>query len=213
LKHLIWDLDGTLIDSQAEILHTLELALRDSSLNITEQIKPIRTGPPLELMLKESFSADIITEEKLAEILSHFRKHYDSSGFEMTKAFEGIDPIIFDTDNFTHHIVTNKPNYASTLIIKKLGWSDKISSLRTPSQKKSKSEFFAEIIAEFGNKASVFAGIGDMKTDCIAAKNNNIISIGVLWGSGTREELQDYCDELFYNAKQLNNFLYNISNE
>jgi len=211
LIHLIWDLDGTLIDSQAEILHNLELAIRDSSLNISEQTKPIRTGPPLDAMLRESFPADILTEEKLTEILSHFRERYDNSGFEMTKTFEGIDSIIFDTGNFAHHIVTNKPNYASTLIIKKLGWLDKISSLKTPSQKKSKSEFFAEIIAEFGNEK--FIGIGDMKMDCIAAKNNNIISVGVLWGSGTREELRDCCDYIFDNAKQLNKFLYNMLNE
>ena len=212
IKQLIWDLDGTLIDSQGEIIHHLELALHDSGLNISDQIKPIRTGPPIDIMLRESFPAVLITEEKMVEILSNFRERYDSSDFIMTNSFYGIDKIVSDTTNFIHHIITNKPNYASMKIIKKLGWSDKITSLMTPSidinQRKEKKVMFSELIAEFGNNVSFFIGIGDMKTDCLAARENNITSVGVLWGSGTREELVDCCDYLFEEISQLRDFLY-----
>jgi phosphoglycolate phosphatase len=209
---LIWDLDGTLIDSQKEILYHLELALKDSSLNMIEQIKPIRTGPPVDIMLKEAFSADLFTDDKMSEILSHFRKRYDTSGFTMTKSFDGIDKIILDTTNFVHYIVTNKPQHASQSILNKLGWAGKISSIKTPvannNQKKSKTELFLELITESSAEISSFIGIGDMKSDCLAAKDNNITIVGVLWGSGTREELSSCCDYLFEDTKQLHDFLY-----
>jgi phosphoglycolate phosphatase len=212
LLHLIWDLDGTLIDSEKEILYHLECALRDSSLDISDLIKPIKTGPPLDIMLKESFSTDILTDSKMTEILSYFRKRYDASDFTMTKAYEGIDEIISDIDNFIHHIVTNKPYNASQSIINKLGWSENFSTLKTPSphikQRKSKTELFSELIFESNVSTSSFIGIGDMKTDCLAAKENNITSVGVLWGTGTREELFDCCDYIFENSDQLQNFLY-----
>jgi phosphoglycolate phosphatase len=210
LKYLIWDLDGTLIDSQKEILHHLELALKDSSLDIADTIKPIRTGPPIDIMLRESFPSDILTDDKVAEILFHFRKRYDTSDYIMTEPFAGIDEIISDTTHFIHHIVTNKPENASRRIIKKIGWENKITSLKTPSdknnQKQSKTILLSELIT--GSSPSMFVGIGDMKGDCIAAKENNIVSVGVLWGSGTREELSDCCDYIFGDTKQLRDYLY-----
>jgi phosphoglycolate phosphatase len=211
LLNLIWDLDGTLIDSQEEILYHLEFALKKASLNMADQIKPIRTGPPIDIMLKESFPAEMLTEKKLNEVILHYRERYDNSCFIMTNPFNGIEEIISDIINFTHHIVTNKPNPASGRIIKKMGWGDKVATLKTqserPEQRKSKSDFFAELISELDGDSSSFIGIGDMKTDCLAAKDNNITAVGVLWGSGTREELSDCCDYLFEDTKQLHDFL------
>jgi len=212
LLNLIWDLDGTLIDSQDEILYHLELALKDSSLNMADRIKPIRTGPSIDIMLREAFPANMITDEKLNEVISHFRKRYDSSGFTMTPPFNGIDRIVSDTINFVHHIVTNKPQNASQSILNKLGWTGKITSLKTPvvqtGQRKTKKELFSELIIESGADISSFIGIGDMKTDCLAAKDNNITAVGVMWGSGTREELSCCCDYLCEDTKQLHDFLY-----
>jgi len=217
LLNLIWDLDGTLIDSQGEILYHLEFALKDSGMNMADQLNPIRTGPPIDIMLRESFPANIITDDKLNEILSHFRKRYDSSDFKMTPPFDGIDEIISDTINFVHHIVTNKPQNASQAILNKLGWTDKISFLKTPvvntNQRKSKTELFSELIIESGADTSSFLGIGDMKADCIAAKDNKITAVGVLWGSGTREELSGCCDYLCEDTKQLHNYLYKRAKE
>jgi phosphoglycolate phosphatase len=216
LINLIWDLDGTLIDSQEEILYHLEFALKKASLNIADQIKPIRTGPPIDIMLKESFPAEMLTEEKLNEVIYDYRERYNNSGFKMTGPFNGIEEIISDTINFTHYVVTNKPYLASRRIIEKMGWADKVTSLKTQSeqieQRKSKSELFAELMTELGGDSSSFIGIGDMKSDCLAARDNNIIAVGVLWGSGTREELSDCCDYLCKDTIQLHDFLYDRGN-
>jgi len=213
--HLIWDLDGTLVDSQAEILYHMNLALQDASLDIRDQVKPIKIGPPLDIILKESFPAEALTAEKMNEVIYRYRERYDNSGFKMTGPFDGIEEIVSDTVNFIHHIVTNKPNPAAERIVEKLGWTDKIASLKALSghieQRKSKTDRFAELIAQYGGDGSSFIGIGDAKTDCIAAKNNNITAVGVLWGSGTREELEDCSDHLFENTEQLRNFLFDYT--
>jgi len=211
MLNIIWDLDGTLIDSEAEVLYHLELALRDVSLKVSDQVKPIKIGPPLDVLLRESFPVEILTEEKMKEVVSGYRARYDNSGFPMTTPFGGIEEIISDTDRFVHHVITNKPNPASQNVIEKLGWKDKVTSLRALSvhagRSKSKTEHFAELITEFGGGASSFIGIGDAKTDAIAAKSNNITAVGVLWGSGTREELADCCDYIFEDTGQLYDFL------
>jgi len=212
MTHIVWDLDGTLVDSQAEILYHLKLALQDASVDIRDQVKPIKIGPPLDIMLRESFTAEKLTAEKVNEVIYRYRERYDNSGFKMTGPFDGIDEIVSDTVNFTHHIVTNKPNPSARRIVEKVGWADKIASLKPLSanieQRKSKADRFAELIAEFGGDRASFIGIGDAKTDCAAAKNNNITAVGVLWGSGTMEEMADSCDYLFEDTKQLRDFLY-----
>jgi phosphoglycolate phosphatase len=213
MMHIIWDLDGTLIDSQREIIYNLELAIQDAGIEVPEQIKQIKIGPTIDVILSEMFP-----DNKKNEIISNFRNRYDNSDFDMTKPFDGIACIISDTENFIHHIITNKPDFATKRILDKLGWTNKIESIATPysifhnnqEKKRPKTELFAKVIAEYGGSNPLFIGIGDMKADCIAATENHIPAIGVLWGTGTREELADYCDNIFNDANELQQFLYTI---
>jgi phosphoglycolate phosphatase len=220
MLHIIWDFDGTLIDSQAEIIYTIELALQDAGFAISGAINPIRTGPPLDVMIRQAFPAHLLGEDKLAEIIACFRRRYDNSDFKMTVPYDGIESIVNDK-HFIHHIITNKPYYVTKRILEKIGWVNQFTTIVSSEAKpdnvtiyknssKSKMELFADIILQHDNAKHLFVGIGDMKSDCIAARNNNIKSIGVLWGAGTREELSDCCDFLFDDAVQLHDFLCQI---
>ena len=214
--HIIWDLDGTLIDSGKELNQCLELAVKKSGLDIKKQIKPFVIGPTIDKILKESFSLELLTDEILKKTIISFREIYDNSDFNYTKPYIGIEEIISDKINFYHHIVTNKPDMPTNRILSKLKWSEYIKTVKTPysnmnltnNKQQSKTILFSELIAESKCDSSMFIGIGDMKSDCIAAKENNIVSVGVLWGSGTREELSDCCDYIFEDTKQLRDFLY-----
>jgi phosphoglycolate phosphatase len=218
MKNIIWDLDGTLVDSAKEINECLELAVKKSGLDLSKQIKPFVIGPTIEKILKEAFPIEVINDELLKDTIKHFREIYDNSDFEQTKPFPGIEEIVFDTKNYTHHIVTNKPDTPTNRIFDKINWSKYIASVNTPytrtnssnNKLQSKTELFFFFFNENGCNISSFIGIGDMKSDCIAAKDNNITTIGVLWGTGTREELSDCCDYLFDNVKQLRDYLYGI---
>ena len=212
--HIIWDLDGTLIDSAYDIKYCLELALMDSGVDLSKQIKPIIVGPTIDIIIKESFLSESLNDDIIMKIVTSFREIYDNSDFEHTKPFHGIEKIIQNSD-FVHHIVTNKPDIPTKRILNKLDWSKYITSVRTPysntnnsCRKQSKSELFSEVIIEYGSDATSFVSIGDMKNDCIAARENNITAIGVLWGSGTREELEHNCDFLVENTDQLKKYLY-----
>jgi phosphoglycolate phosphatase len=222
MLHIIWDLDGTLVDSRQEIIYTIGLALQDVGLSISDAISPIKIGPPLNGMLRQAFPVWLLTEDKLAEVVVCFRRRYDSSNFKMTVPYKGIETIIMNKNKFIHHIVTNKPYYATWRIIEKIGWSDQFATIITSEIKsntsatnenriKSKTELFTDLILRYDGTNSFFIGIGDMKSDCIAAKANTIKSLGVLWGTGTREELSDCCDYLFDNTKQLCDYLYKIA--
>jgi phosphoglycolate phosphatase len=214
--HLIWDLDGTLIDSAKEVLNCLELAATDSGLERSKQIRPFIVGPTIDAILKNAFSPEYLTDDIQRRIIKNFRALYDNSEFDMTKPFPGIEEIVKDTTSFVHHVVTNKPDMPTKRILEKLGWTAHIATITTPytgiaatgrKQLNSKSKLFFDLIGTY-DEGSLFFGIGDMKSDCIAAKDNNIKSIGVLWGTGTREELSAHCNHLFTEVYQLRDFLY-----
>jgi phosphoglycolate phosphatase len=215
MLHLIWDLDGTLIDSSKEIITCLELAIKESGLDLSRQTGPFIIGPTIDFILREAFPPEYLTDSILKQVISKYRKIYDNSEFAMTKPFSNIEKIVKDNKSFMHHIITNKPDIPTKRILEKLCWTMYITTVNTPytgiitterKKLKSKSELFFDIISKY-DKKSLFIGIGDMKSDCMAAKDNNIRSIGVLWGTGTREELSDCCDYLFDDPEQLYNFL------
>ena len=195
MLNLIWDLDGTLIDSEKEIIETLKLAMADAKIDMSKSIRPLRIGPTIDTVLKDSFDVSYLNDEKLQNVISAFRKRYDSSSFLNTHPFMGIDDIIQNTNNYAHYIITNKPELPSRKIIHKLGWETKMRQIITPysfgNDKKEKSELFKYLIeSQHVDKENTY-GIGDMAPDCYAAKSARIQTIGVLWGTGTRDELAD----------------------
>ena len=191
---IIWDLDGTLIDSAPEIKDVLDKSVKEAGFSEIEPVAPFRSGPPLDKVLEYMYG-DRLSEKNIIQIVFAFRKNYDNCGFNNTPGFVGIENILSD-QLFIHHIITNKPDLATNKIIEKLGWKQYFASVVTPysymkteeDKRKIKTELFALCMADYPK--AKFVGIGDMETDIIAALENNIPAIGVLWGTGTREELE-----------------------
>lgn len=207
--HIIWDLDGTLIDSENEVLEALVKSVRQAGLSEQEQKAPFRVGPTIDKILDAAFSSDLLTSSKKNEIIKNFRNNYDNCGFNNTPAFDGIEEILKDS-RFIHHIVTNKPDLATSRILEKLGWKNYFASVVTPysymkspeDKRKTKTELFALCMADYTNES--FVGVGDMETDARAAIENQIHAIGVLWGTGTRNELENCgCTYIAKDAKEL----------
>lgn len=194
MLNLIWDLDGTLIDSQKEVLESLYLAINDAGLKKERIIKPFRVGPTIDKIIKESFSAEELKNEVLENAVKAFRNRYDNSDFVYTLAFEGIDDILKNND-YINYVITNKPDKPTNRIVKKLVWNGFIKKIITPytynsSVKMSKTELFKSLIETEKLDKMITYGIGDMATDYVAAENNGLKTIGVLWGTGTAEELK-----------------------
>lgn len=204
MHNLIWDLDGTLIDSEKEIIETLMHAMMDVNVDSSKAVKPFRIGPPIDTVLKDSFDSMYLTKEKLNAVIAAFRKRYDACNFAYTCPFDGIDNIIQDTVHYTHYIITNKPDVPSKKIIDKFGWGNKITLILTPytfgNEKKTKAQLFEYLISSRNLQSENTYAIGDMYTDYLAAQSAGIKTIGVLWGTGKRDELSKcacLCDSVF----------------
>lgn len=216
--HLLWDMDGTLVNSEPEILATIEKSLAIVGVKIAEAETHLRIGPPVKEIIRNSFPLEILSEEKLNEAVKAFRKIYDSSDYENTLPFDGIDDLIHDS-RYVHHIITNKPDMATNRILEKKGWDERVVDVLTPhtlemetGQPMTKPELFMYCRAAYPEVPMV--GVGDMALDAESAHAAGINAIGVLWGTGTREELEEAgCNYIVENSMQLKKLLINLSNE
>lgn len=208
---IIWDLDGTLINSAPEIIFTINKALVACGIEPDTSVSPLRIGPPVKQIIRNSYPVEILSEKTLDQVVKEFRSIYDSSDYKNTLVFDGIESILNDS-RFEHVIITNKPELATKRIIEYKGWKAFIANVLTPTsfpKVKSKKELFEYFKGIHSNMVPIC--IGDMQLDCECAKNIGGITIGVLWGTGTKEELEQAgCDYIVNSTTLLNEILINL---
>lgn len=212
--HIIWDMDGTLVDSGPEVYATIEKCLAQVGVSMSNATSPLRIGPPVKEIMRVSFTEEVLTEELLNKAVAAFRGIYDSSEYEATIPFEGIDELLHNTD-YVHHIITNKPDLPTKRILEKKGWNKCVQDILTPQthvkeagRVLKKQELFQRFKSE--HSADRIVGIGDMSTDALYAHSIEIPAIGVLWGAGTKEELVEAkCDYIVKDIAELNIILKN----
>ena len=212
--HIIWDMDGTLVDSGPEVYATIEKCLAQVGVSMSDAIRPLRIGPPVKEIMRASFTEEVLTDELLYKAVAAFRDIYDSSEYEATIPFDGIDELLHNTD-YIHHIITNKPDLPTNKILNMKGWSKCILDVLTPNTHEKetgralkKQELFQRFKSEHAIDRMV--GIGDMSTDALYAHSIGIPAIGVLWGAGTKEELVGAkCDYIVKDIAELNSILNN----
>jgi phosphoglycolate phosphatase len=184
---IIFDLDGTLIDSSTGILESFEGAF--SSLNI-ELKKPLNSsiiGPPLfEILEFLSGISDKLILDKLAK---QFKSHYDSVGYKKTIVYPGINTMLSDIrllNKFNIYIATNKRVLPTRKILNLFNWNslfDETYALDSFSPSlNSKGKLISRIldIKKISNECVIY--IGDREDDKLAAKENNILFEMVSWG-------------------------------
>ncbi|HWN81482.1 MAG TPA: HAD-IA family hydrolase [Candidatus Udaeobacter sp.] len=120
---LIYDLDGTLIDSQLDLAHSVNAALADAG----RPPKPVAqvasyVGDGVAVMLERAF--EDATPVELMRALAVYRAHYRAHCLDHTRLYPGVRSTL---EHFRHKrqaVVSNKPADFSRLIVAGLGLSE-----------------------------------------------------------------------------------------
>lgn len=192
---IIFDLDGTLLDSLLDLAESANAALKFCNLPEVsyEKIKN-SIGDGVELLIRRIVPNDC-SEEKIQECISSFKIYYESKSKVHTKPFDGIIPMLenLKRKGFKLGVVSNKPDkfvknlcreFFEGLIDTAVGESVDIKIKPSP-------EGIYRVINELQAEPDKTVFAGDSEVDIMAAKNAGIYSIGVLWGYRSEKVLTE----------------------
>lgn len=194
-KSVIFDLDGTLIDSSTGIISALNAAFDGCRIAPKKPINSRIIGPPLEEIIRIlSGSEDPLILDRLAR---QFIKLYDSDAYKLTAIYNGIHDLLSQlySKNIPMYVVTNKREKPSKLILDYFGWNQffkQVYALDAFKMKVSnKSELLTLLVIQEGLLPAECIYVGDRPEDKEAAKDNNMSFFWAYWGFGTKPKEKD----------------------
>jgi phosphoglycolate phosphatase len=184
--HILFDLDGTLIDSAPGIIAGFSAALLQNGVPPLCELSEAVIGPPLDETLRIiSGISNLVIINKLAD---SFKYHYDAAGYKNSIIFEGVTDMLYSlhASGYTLHIATNKRLKPTLLILEYFGWSDIFTSTyaldSAGPRYTNKIQMLSHQLDEQGIVSKTAVYVGDSKGDRIASEKNNLHFIQADWG-------------------------------
>lgn len=187
-SYLLFDLDGTIIDSSEGIINCVKYALDDAGLAYPPDEKLLGfIGPPLV----EGFqSVTGMNEQDALAATIKYRERYETEGLYECQLYEGISSLIKDLHEKGYHIclATSKPELFARRILEHfelINYFDEIVGATFDGKINAKDtvirEMFKRLALTDDRKAETIM-IGDRKHDILGAKACGIDSLGVYYG-------------------------------
>ena len=188
----LFDLDGTLIHSEAGIVGSMRHAFEQMGLEPPSQ-DVLRTwiGPPL----RQTFPLVVGDDPaRIEQAVAHYSERFDSHGWSQYEIYAGIGEVIESLAGagFTLAIATTKILPRAQRIIDNLPFGRHFARVYAPTGEGrhcEKAEMIAQALADFGVAPPNAAMVGDRHFDIEGARANGVRAIGVTWGFGEHAEL------------------------
>ena len=193
---IIFDLDGTLVDSSRGIINSVCYALDKRGYTYPDR-KSLEffIGPPL----KEQFMKYCNVDEAEGKILvDTYREYYPSKGIYECELYDGIESLLklLKDNGKTVILATSKPENFAKIVLDYVGitkYFDYVAGAlldNTRTDKASVIEYALKSLDLFEKRNEALM-IGDSVYDIIGADKNGIDSVAVMYGFGKDEELKN----------------------
>lgn len=190
-KDIFFDLDGTIIDSSKGVIECLNKTLQKYGYSFdSEYLKSKIIGPPLYKGLN-----DIGIKDNIEKIVFEFRKCYKRDGVYKNTLYKGIKNVLEELKECNLYLITSKPQQFAEIIVKQHS-IDKYFKVIDGAQERDKISKKSEKLKKYIKNEKISVMIGDRCEDIIAAKNNQIASIGLTYGYENINSLKE-CNPTF----------------
>lgn len=193
-KAILFDLDGTLLDTLPDLAEGVNYVLKNRNLpSLTEQSIRGYIGDGIFMLIARSLPAGT-TEDEIRKAVSEFRAFYKDNLSLKTVPYDGVPELIdkLKLEGYKLGVVTNKLDSAAKLLCEKFYPSfDYIIGNREGIKVKPDPESALIALDALGVTASEAFFIGDSDVDVKTAHNARIDCIAVSWGYRSRKFLID----------------------
>lgn len=194
-QHILFDLDGTIIDSKLGITRSVAYALE--KMGYEKQDPELLTkyiGPPFSESLVEFNHFD---PEQVKKAIGFYREHFKEHGIFANTLYLGIEELfeMLVLRGLKLYVATSKPTVFAEQILSNFGLNHYFTCIigsNLDGTRIQKAEVIEEVLlqGDIQHKETAVM-IGDREHDIIGAQKMGIDSIGVEYGFGSFEELDD----------------------
>lgn len=189
---VLFDLDGTLIDSAVGITRCVAYALERLDHPVPSEPELRRwIGPALRV----SFAPLLRDDERVEQAVAYYRERFEAHGWQEHEVYPGIEDTLAALQAAGHRlaVVTAKNEPHARKILDHLPFGARFEDIvgATPDGRLShKPELIGEALQRLQPPPGDIWMIGDRHMDIDGARHHGLRSVGVLWGFGSEEELR-----------------------
>ena len=207
-QYLLFDLDGTISESAPGIIRSVQYGLAAVGIHETD-MAVLRTfiGPPLNVQMRKLYH---MSDEDIRMAVTKFRELYETEGIFECEPYDGIGDLLKEAreKGYILAVASSKPEPFVKRIMDHFGFtsyflvicgSDAADELNKKASQNQKTRIIQKALGELEDKGfsrEDFTGhtlmIGDTGYDVDGAKDNHLPCVGVTFGYGSREELEEH---------------------
>ncbi len=189
---LLFDLDGTLIDSGDDLAASLNQTLQRDGLPALGRSRVLEMlGDGARVMVERAYAHH--GARMPADALSRYRAHYRQHCLDTTRPYPGVSELLRRlAPGRVIAVATNKPTGFAEQVVEGLGLGRFVHTVVGPERagcRKPEPEFLRQTLVLLGREPEEAVMIGDSPSDVRAGRGAGTATIAVLWGYRSREQL------------------------
>lgn len=189
---LLFDLDGTVNQSDPGITKCVQNMLRRFGIEETLEGCKKFIGPPISYSLKHFYN---FPDGQIENAVNEYRKEYESTGIFDNAVYPGIRELLLElkTGGAKLGVASSKPLPSAHVVLNYFGLSDLFDVVSCPDGEfgnSNKAYLIKRALEQTGTPAEYTMMIGDTEFDAAGAVEAGVHFIGVLYGYGSRETME-----------------------
>jgi phosphoglycolate phosphatase len=213
IRLVIFDLDGTLIDSRLDLVHSVNAALRHIARpELPDDVIASYVGDGAPILIQRALGTEASDEALVRRGLEFFLSYYREHKLDHTTVYPGIPETLASLRNGATGaarklaVLTNKPVNPSRAIVDALGMGQFFAQVyggNSFATKKPDPEGARRLLEEIGVKHEQAAIVGDSPVDVRTGRNAGLWTVGVTYGFAPRTLEDETPDVLVDSAQEL----------